>query len=286
MILVTGAGGKTGKSLIKTLSTCESVCALVRREEQVSIATSLGAEKAVIGDMLDTAVIQAALQGARAIYHICPNMHPEEVKIGRLVIDEGKKAGIEHFVYHSVLHPQTEKMSHHWDKLRVEETLFESGLSFTVLQPAPYMQNLLGQWENILDTGVLRVPYSIHAPFSFVHLENLAETAAVVLKDDSHRGATYEIAGTQPMTHVEVAEIFGRILGQPVHAKQEEIKNWKLRTVGINEFATESLIKMFEYYDRWGLVGNPNVLRWLLGHEPASMESFIKDVVNEQHAIH
>jgi hypothetical protein len=31
-------------------------------------------------------------------------------------------------VYHSVLHPQTEQMPHHWHKLRVEEMLLESRL--------------------------------------------------------------------------------------------------------------------------------------------------------------
>ncbi len=67
--------------------------------------------------------------------------------IGKLVIDEARKAGVKHFVYHSVLHPQTEKMNHHWQKMHVEEMIFESGLPFTILQPAPYMQNLLVRLE-------------------------------------------------------------------------------------------------------------------------------------------
>ena len=45
MILVTGAGGKTGRALIKALSMIESVFAFVHREEHVSILGSLGAEK-------------------------------------------------------------------------------------------------------------------------------------------------------------------------------------------------------------------------------------------------
>ena len=45
MILITGAGGKTGRTLIKMLSKVESVCAFVHREEHVSVLKSLGAEK-------------------------------------------------------------------------------------------------------------------------------------------------------------------------------------------------------------------------------------------------
>src|SRR5689334_6798617 len=114
MILITGAGGKTGRSLIKVLSKAESVCAFVHREEHVSVAKSLGAEKVIVGDLHDEVALRSAMQSVRAIYHICPNMNPDEIEIGKLIINETKKAGVEHFVYHSVLHPQTEKMYHHW----------------------------------------------------------------------------------------------------------------------------------------------------------------------------
>ena len=195
MILVTGAGGKTGRTLIKALSKVESVCAFVHREEHVSILKSLGAEKVIVGDMHDEAAIRSAMQGVRSVYHICPNMNPDEVAIGKLVIDEARKAGVEHFVYHSVLHPQIEKMPHHWQKLRVEEMIFESGLPFTILQPAPYMQNLLAGWKSIVEDGVLRVPYSVNSKFSFVDLEDVAEAASIVLTEPNHINATYELAG-------------------------------------------------------------------------------------------
>src|SRR6266487_1480897 len=130
MILVTGTGGKTGRTLIKVLSKVESVCAFVHREEHVSVAKSLGVEKVIVGDMRDEDAIRSVMQDVRAVYHVCPNMSPDEIVIGNLVIEEARKAEVKHFIYHSVLHPQTEKMKHHWQKLRVEELIFESGLSF------------------------------------------------------------------------------------------------------------------------------------------------------------
>jgi NAD(P)H dehydrogenase (quinone) len=275
MILVTGAGGKTGRVLIKILSKIESACGFVHREEQVSTMETLGAEKVFVGDLRDESAVRSAMQGAKAVYYICPNMSPDEVEIGTLVIGEAKRAGVEHFVYHSVLHPQTERMTHHWQKLRVEEMMLESGLPFTILQPAPYMQNLLAVWKSIVEEGELRVPYSIHAKFSFLDLEDLAEAARIVLTEPGHIHATYELAGTNPMSHAEVAEIFRRVLGRDVKAQKEDIKDWKKRVGGMSEYALENLVRMFEYYDRWGLAGNPNVLKWVLKREPTSWESFI-----------
>lgn len=284
MILLTGAGGKTGRALIKALSKFESIFAFVHREEQVSILRSLGAKKVIVGDMRDESAIRSAMDGVRAIYHICPNMSSDEQVIGRLVIDEAHKVEVEHFVYHSVLHPQTEKMHHHWGKMRVEEMIFESGIPFTILQPAPYMQNLLASWNSILEEGVLHVPYSVHAKFSFIDLEDVAEAAKIVLTEPAHKGAIYELTGTMPTSHAEIAEILSRVLNRDIRAEKEEIKNWQIRAKGMSEYAMQNLVRMFEYYDRWGLPGNPNVLTWLLKREPKSMESFIDRTVKERNA--
>lgn len=303
MILITGAGGKTGKALIKVLSKLESICALVYREEHVAVVKSLGAANVIVGDMRDESAIRSAMKSVRAVYHVSPNMSPDERVIGKLVIGEAGKAGVEHFVYHSVLHPQTEKMNHHWQKLRVEEMLFESGLPFTILQPAPYMQNLLAGWKDIVEEGVLRVPYSVHSKFSFVDLEDLAEAAVIVLSEPNHKNAVYEIAGTIPMSYREVAELLSHALKRDVQAEKEEIEEWKRRasttlaTVARSahtspgafrereEYTVENLVKMFEYYDQWGLAGNPNVLRWLLKREPTSIESFVERTMKKRDII-
>jgi uncharacterized protein YbjT (DUF2867 family) len=284
MILITGAGGKTGRSLIQALSKVESVCALVHVEAHVARVKAHGAAKVLVGDMRERATLRAAMQGVRGVYHICPNMSPDELVIGNLVIDEARQAGVEHFVYHSVLHPQIEKMNHHWQKLRVEEMIFESGLPFTILQPAPYMQNWSAGWGSIVEEGILRVPYSVEARFSFVDLEDVAEAARVVLTETNHRNAVYELAGITPLSHIEVAEILSRVLGREVRAEREEIGDWGLRTSGLSEHALKSLIAMFGYYDRWGLVGNPNVLTWLLRREPTTVESLIRRIVTEVNA--
>jgi len=286
MILITGASGKTGKALIKALSQVESVCAFVHREEHVAVLNSLGAEKVIVGDMRDETAIRSAMHNVRAVYHVCPNMSPDEFVIGNLIMGAARESEVERFIYHSVLHPQSEKMNHHWQKLRVEEMIFESGLPFTILQPAPYMQNLLAGWKNIVEEGVLRVPYSVNSKFSFVDLEDVAEAAKIMLTESSHLNAIYELAGTSPMSHVEVAEIFGRILNHNVHAEKEEISDWRLRATGMSEYTVENLVKMFEYYDQWGLVGNSNELRWILRREPTSFESFVQRIWKEQAAIH
>jgi hypothetical protein len=85
---------------------------------------------------------------------------------------------------------------------------------------------------------------------------------------------------------MEVADIFGRVLKRDVRAEKQEIKDWRFGAKGLSEYAVENLIRMFEYYDQWGLVGNPNVLQWLLKRVPTSLGGFIERTLNERDAIH
>ncbi len=285
MILITGAGGKTGKAVVKALAAkSEAVRAFVHREAYESAVKALGAQEAVVGDLGDEAALRGAMEGVRAVYYICPNVSPDEVIIGNLVIAAARAAGVERFVFHSVLHPQAEKMPHHWNKLRVEEALFESGLLFTILQPTAYMQNILAGWQAIVERGLYSVPYPVETRLSLVDLDDVAEAAAIVLTEPNHPGATYELVGTPAMTQVEAAEALEQGLGRPVRAETQSVEVWeeRARASEIGDYQRETLIRMFRYYERYGLVGNPNVLGWLLRRPPTTLAAFVERTLKAQ----
>ena len=280
MILVTGAAGKTGLAVIAALSQKgEAVRALVRRPAQEAFVREAGSVEVVVGDMSHTEVWPPAMGGIRAVYHIAPNMHPEEVLMGRNALNGAREAGVKHFVFHSVLHPQTATMPHHWNKLRVEEMIFESGLPFTILQPAAYMQNILGGWRLIREDGVYRVPYPVSTRLSLVHLGDVAQVAARVLTEPGHTGATYELVGTQPLSQTEVAEALSQTLSRPVKAREITLAEWREQAEqdGTPEYAVEALLKMFRYYAAYGFVGSPGVLGWLLERAPRTLGEVLEN---------
>src|SRR5260221_1148671 len=98
--------------------------------------------------------------------------------------------------------------------------------------------------------------------------------------------AIYELVGNLPLSHVEIAKIFSYVLNRNMQAEKEEIRDWKLRANRLSAYALENLVKMFEYYDQWGLVGNLNVLRWVLKREPTSLETFIDRIMKESNATY
>jgi len=285
MILVTGAGGKTGKAVIKALVTRgAAVRAFVRGTAHEAAMAAIGVNDVVVGAMDDPPALARALRGVDVAYHICPNVHPNEVTFARLLISTATDLGVPRLVYHSVLHPQIEAMPHHWNKMRVEEMLFCSALDITVLQPTAYMQNSLAQWNNMVRDGVYRVPYPIETRLSLVDLDDIAEAAAIVLTNAGHSGATYELVGTPPLSQIEIAATFAQALNKTVHAEAEALEGWeqRARAAGMDDYQRETLIKMFHAYARDGLKGNPNMLTWLLGRPPTSLAAFAARVAANQ----
>ena len=120
-----------------------------------------------------------------------------------------------------------------------------SGLAWTILQPGAYLQNL--------DlTGPLELPYSPDVPFGFLGLDDLGRAAALVLTEDGHVGATYELA-TRVATVRELADEAG-------------VEVRRVPDPGTHPW----LSAMFDYYDAHGLPVGTRVLEALIGHTPGS----------------
>jgi NAD(P)H dehydrogenase (quinone) len=180
-----------------------------------------------------------ALAGCDAAYVIAPNLHPDEPAYVASALAALAAAGVGRVVYHSVASPYAPAMPHHVGKAVSEDMVRRSGLAWTILQPGAYLQNL--------DlTGPLDLPYSPDARFGFLDLADLGRAAAVVLTEDGHEGATYELA-TRVATVRELADEAG------VEVRQ-------VADPGSHPW----LSAMFAHYDAHGLPVGTRVLAALL----------------------
>ena len=228
MFLITGSAGKTGQAIIKILAGNQyKVRAFTHKYEYVEGLKNCGAAAVFVGDMLRRSDLQSALEGVSAIYHICPNMHPKETEIGKNVIEAAKSVGCASIVYHSVLHPQTKSMPHHWKKLQVEEALFESGLTFTILQPCAYMQNISPELDKIIAGSVYRTPYRAASTFSLVDVNDVAEVAYKILTSTDHNGATYELNGPEILSQLDMVDILSAETNSVITFEYQTIDEWK-----------------------------------------------------------
>ncbi|KGN42425.1 hypothetical protein N801_17335 [Knoellia aerolata DSM 18566] len=262
-----GAAGKTGRAVTR---------ALVARGVRVRAAVRAGSRgvpdagpsvRVVTLDLTTGDGLAEAMAGVDGVYHLAPNVHPDEVAMARRVAHSAAAQGVSRFVFHSVLHPDDASMPHHRRKAEAERAIRARLDSVTVLRPAAYAQNLVPAAR----AGLIEVPHSVDAPFTNVDLDDVAEVAAMVLTEEGHGGETYELAGPERLSVREMAETAASVLGHPVEAVAIPVQEWVTGPgATLPEQARDDLVAMFESYDRQGLVGDPSSLRRLLGREPRS----------------
>jgi uncharacterized protein YbjT (DUF2867 family) len=279
MIVVTGASGVTGLALLQALRRRNVPArAMVSRESSAAAVREAGASEAVVGNLRAAGDVRRALEGASRVYHICPRVSDDELGIGRNVIEAARAHGLRQFVFHSLVHAQSEAMLHHRDKRHVEEALIMSGLPYTILKPTMYMQNLLWEWDNVTTRGVYRLPYSEHSRMSLVDLDDVAEAAATVLTQDGWDGGEFELCSGDNLTRVEMAAVLTQVLGRPVKAETSTVEEWKpIGSLTRTPFQVDRVIRMFGHYDRHGLPGgNGRVLRMILGRAPTTYREAVR----------
>jgi len=288
MILVTAANGLTGQAVVQELVAAgERVRALDIAPEVKQLEAFDGVD-AFVGDLTAASDVRRAMDGVRIVVHIGPPLDPREAHMGHTAISEARGAGVEHFVYFSVAHPQLESMPMHEVKLEVERRLLMSRLAYTVLQPTYYMQNVLV--TDAVTGGVLRQPFAIDTKVAHVDLRNVATIVGqVVAAPASHAFATYELCGGDLRSGLELASVIAAESGRPVRAER-----WKM-VVGseagpgsseMEDYRADAVIRLLDHYERYGLRGNPNVLTWLLGRRPTSFPEYVRRCLADSTATH
>jgi uncharacterized protein YbjT (DUF2867 family) len=277
-VLLTGANGRTGRAVLRALVRRGApVRAFLRRSEQWADLQRLGAHDVALGDLADPQSLAAAAAGCDRVIHIGPPMHPEEVELTANVLDAAKRAGLSRFVYYSVLQPLRREIRHHRLKLDAEEMLVGSGVAYTILQPSRYMQHLAPIWRDVVDRGVHAMPFGVDSAISVVDLEDLAEATAIVTLEDGHAHAIYELAGPQALSQRDMARMLSARLGRPVEAQAIPLADLeaRARATGASEDRVGQMLIMNRHYDAHGMIGNPNVLRWLLGRDPTLFSEYV-----------
>jgi uncharacterized protein YbjT (DUF2867 family) len=266
--LAFGAAGSAAGEVVPALARRGvPVRGFVRHEEQRQTVLQRGADQVAVGDLHDHDGIQAALDGVDAVFYIAPAFLPNEADVGQAVIAAATQAGVRRLVFSSVIHPVL-SLVNHAAKAPVEEALYDSGLEYTVLQPALFFQNYAGSWAQTLGSGVLAEPWSTKTRFSRVDYRDVAEAAAIALTEDRLLGGTYELASDGQLDRHGVAALISQVTGQAIHAERADT----------GPDVPAPMRAMFEHYDTSGLISNDVTLRAVLEHPPRTLRSYFEEL--------
>src|SRR5690625_3070186 len=177
-VLAVGAAGRSAGLITRALAARGvPVRGLVRSAGRADLARRNGAEETVVADLGDDGALMAALRGVDAVFHLIPAFMPDEAGTGRLMVAAAVRAGVRRLVFSSVYHPSLGDLSNHRDKLPVEQAIYDSGLEFTILQPAMFMSQLGGYLSDARGRGVITGPYSPESRLAYVDYRSEEHTS-------------------------------------------------------------------------------------------------------------
>jgi uncharacterized protein YbjT (DUF2867 family) len=240
----------------------------------------MGADDVLVGDLADPEVQRRAVGGVEKIYHVGATLDPGERAMGVGLIDAARVAGVEHFVFSSVLHSIVTDLVQHEIKRDVEEHLLASDLEFTILQPSNYMLPL--KLRPAFTRGVFELSWALDRRQSLVDLDDVTDVAIMALTDSArHSAATYELVAPGRWTAPELGQVIGDVMGRPIDVREIDADTYARAWLGDRDPASAThqlavLRSISARYSAHDFAGNANVLTWLLGREPTTFETFVR----------
>ncbi|MBN1427098.1 MAG: SDR family oxidoreductase [Anaerolineae bacterium] len=224
MILIVGATGFLGRETAGLLlAKGEKVRVMARTLSKADDLKQAGAE-VVQGDLIDHASLTRACQGVKCVFATAHSLlgrgkyHSKHVdgEGHRALIDAAKKAGVDHFVYVSILGAAPDHPISLWRrKHQIEDYLKASGLSYTILRPPAFMEQHahLFNGKAILESGKTSILGTGAKPRNFMAARDVAQFAVIALTDSKMRNQILEVGGPQNFTNNQVAELYGKLAG-------------------------------------------------------------------------
>jgi uncharacterized protein YbjT (DUF2867 family) len=278
-IVVTGATGTIGRRVVEELLAKQlPVTAVVHAAAKGAELEQRGAQVAV-GAFEDRASLERAFAGADTVVLITPaNLHAAEQTI--TAIEAAKTARVRKLVRISALKAAldgpTDNTRQHG---RTEAALKASGLTYVILRPHLFMQNLLGSLPTIAQ-GQLYFGVG-DGKMGMIDTRDAADAAVVAATSDRFDGETLELTGPASLDYHAVAAAISRGVGRDVAyvALPPAAAAEGIRKYGADDWTVQLIHDYCTAYSAgFGDFTTGEVAR-VTGHPPRSIDDFVREVL-------
>jgi len=277
MILVTGGTSQIGGEVLRLLSHAGMPArALVHNPGR---AQALPGITWVQGDLAKPETLDSVFAGCAKLFLLIGNV-ADAAELQRHAIAAARHAGVAHVVKLSAFGASEHSNStigrmHH----QIEKELQESGMRWTMLRPHHFMQNLLGQADNVINDGVV-YSSSGDGRIPFVDTRDIAAVAAVTLTAPGHAGKKYVITGGEALSYRQATDILAEAIGRPLRFVDEPVDEARARLTraGQPAWLVDSLLAIAAYQRAGGPTETiTSVVADLTGKPPRTFAAFARD---------
>ncbi|KAI8914630.1 hypothetical protein EDD86DRAFT_199747 [Gorgonomyces haynaldii] len=217
-VLVTGATGNLGTAVIKNLSTqyrtrVNVIAGVHPPNDPTPIRSRVSA---VITTEYDEPSMEQALEGVQYLFFV-PSHSANRATQFKKVLDHAKAQRVSFIILVSLLGCESRAGLFCSQFRDMEEHLENIEIPYTILQCAPFQQNMVALSANFKQKiGTIAMPIGAGG-YSPIHVDDVAAAAGVIFNDPKpHFGKKYRLTGPEILSGVSIAGKASMGLDRPV----------------------------------------------------------------------
>lgn len=277
-ILVTGATGTIGSEVVKALAAKPGVTVRVGVRSAAKAEKLLGPNVVPVDfDFKKPETIAAAVKGADRVFLLTPSS-PEQVELGTALVEAAKAAGVKHIVKLSAVGVEHEPgiQLARWHRA-VEKLIEASGIAYTHLRPAHFMDNFI-HYNPPAPDGNVYLPFGTGA-VSYIDSRDIAAVAAAVLTEETHYGKAYDLTGPAALTTAEAVKVISAAAGREFHYVDvpEAAASKAMLDMHMPEPMVAALMELHGIVKAGYASGLSTLVEQLTGRAPRTFAEFARD---------
>ena len=276
-VAVVGATGTIGSRVASSLVDAgHSVIGLSRKPGH------LAGGRVVAVDLRNPMAAAGTLVGVDAVYLTPPMSGDEPLRdeqvVARNVIGAAAAAGVKHLVMHTALHADRGNTGARIldNKTPLETAVRESGVPFSILRPAWYLQNLFGA-KPYLDQGMFSMPWHATMVWAATNVNDVV-TAAVGLIAVGPSNRAFDIHQPGGVTAAAICRAVQNVTGRAI-GYQEDSRGTRAAVDGypISDIHKELYAELYDYFKSRMFHGDPMAIAEAVpGFAYGSIEDFVR----------
>lgn len=279
-VLITGATGNVGLEVVKALNARKHSLTVYAGVRDVKEAEQKRTDRNVWPvrfDFTDAATYRPALANCNTLFLLRPPQLSDVRRYFQPLLRTAVEAGVRHVVFLSVQGVEKNAfIPHH----KIENLITASGLAYTFLRPAYFMQNLTTTLrEDVVNKKRIFLPAG-KAKFVLIDVRDIGAVAAsVLLNPGPHLNKAYELTGTEALSFGEMAAVLSRRLGTDVRFESPGLLRF-FSTKKKEGVPVPLILVLIMLHHLPRFQKQPPLTPWvqqLTGKQPISFDRFVND---------